>query len=175
VELGDDRTALLAPQAASQSWYPNTFLAPVEQNQPWLDSALAQVKTVFDLCAAAGLGAERIVLAGFSQGACLATEFVAQNPTSYRALFAFTGGLIGPPGADLHHSGSLSGSHVLFSSGDPDPHVPFARVKASARELERMDALVEVLRHPGRPHTILSQEIDAARTLLRAVQHNNPI
>lgn len=162
----DGRVAYLAPQAAQHIWYPYSFLAPVEQNEPWLSSALTKVRNIVETCTVAGIPQSKIVVCGFSQGACLATEFVAHHPAHYGALIAFTGGLIGPSDHDLHHDGSLGGTSALLSSGDPDPHVPWARVEASARELKRMGATVELQRHPGRPHTILGQELEAARVLV---------
>jgi phospholipase/carboxylesterase len=116
------RLAYLAPQAANNTWYPNSFLAPIAQNQPWLDSALRKVEATVEDVAAAGISTERILLGGFSQGACLATEFVASHPRRYAGLIALTGGLIGPPGMDLTHTGSLAGTPAFFGSGDPDPH-----------------------------------------------------
>lgn len=159
--------AYLAPQAAGHTWYPNSFLAPREANEPYLSSALAKVGSVVGELEAAGIARERILIAGFSQGACLATEFVASNPARYAGLIAFTGGLIGPPDMNLHHEGSLRGTPALFLSGDPDPHVPWHRVQASASELERMGAIVTARRYPGRPHTITAEEVDLARTLVR--------
>lgn len=161
--------AYLAPQAAGHTWYPNSFLAPRESNEPYLSSALAKVGSVVGEIEAAGLSRDHIVIAGFSQGACLATEFVASNPARYAGLIAFTGGLIGPPDASLHHEGSLAGTPTLFLSGDPDPHVPWQRVQASAAELERMGAVVTARRYTGRPHTISAEEVDLARTLVREV------
>jgi predicted esterase len=158
--------AYLAPQAAGHTWYPNSFLAPREANEPYLSSALAKVGSVVAELKAAGISRDRIVVAGFSQGACLATEFVASNPVRYAGLIAFTGGLIGSPDANLHHEGSLAGTPVLFLSGDPDPHVPWQRVQASAAELERMGAVVTARRYPGRQHTITAEELDLARTLV---------
>lgn len=169
-ELGYDETAYVAPQAAGHTWYPQSFLAPREENEPWLSSALAKVSAAVSLCTKAGVPVDRIVLAGFSQGACLATEFVASAPAGYGGLIALTGGLIGPPDTDLRHHGSLRGLTALLSSGDPDPHVPWSRVEASARELERMGAAVELRRHPGRPHTILDEEIRTARRLLEILR-----
>ena len=159
----------LAPQAANNIWYPYSFLAPLEQNEPWLSSALSKIASVVDECVDAGIAREEIVVCGFSQGACLATEFVARHPGRYGALIAFTGGLIGPPGSDLRHTGSLDGMPALFSSGDPDPHVPWSRVEESAQELERMGAQVRLLRHPNRPHTITEPEIRAAGQLVESV------
>ncbi|HEX5284373.1 MAG TPA: alpha/beta hydrolase [Bryocella sp.] len=158
--------AYFAPQAAGHTWYPNSFLAPHEANEPWLSSALKKVDSVVAEIEAAGIPRDRIVIAGFSQGACLATEFVASNPARYAGLIAFTGGLIGPPDADLHHEGSVAGTPALFLSGDPDPHVPWQRVQASAAELERMGAVITARRYPGRSHTITPEEVELARTLI---------
>jgi predicted esterase len=167
-EMYDERFAYLAPQAAGHSWYPNSFLAPLEKNEPWLSSALAKVGTIVQQAVTAGVSRDRIFLCGFSQGACLSSEFVARNPTRYGGLIAFTGGLIGPPDADLHHEGDLGGMPALFSSGDPDPHVPWSRVLESAEQFTAMGAEVKTQRYPGRPHTVLPQEIKSARDLIFA-------
>lgn len=168
-ELGFSRAGLLAPQASGHSWYPKSFLATLAQNEPWLSSALRRVDQLIEQCAAAGMLSERVAICGFSQGACLATEFVARHPRRYAGLVAFTGGLIGPPGGDLHHPGSLAGTPVLFSSGDPDPHVPWQRVEESAQMLRLMGGEVELRRYPGRSHTILREEVANARNLLEPV------
>ncbi len=165
-EMYDERIAYLAPQAAGHQWYPYSFLAPIAENEPWLSSALAKVGAVVKLAVDGGVPLERIFICGFSQGACLSTEFIARNPARYGGLAAFTGGLIGPPDADLHHAGNLAEMPALFSSGDPDPHVPWSRVLASAKEFTAMGAQVETQRYPGRPHTVLPQEIEAARELI---------
>lgn len=163
------RISFLAPQAANNTWYPNSFLAPVEQNEPWLSSAIAKVGGLVQRCLSGGVPHDKIVICGFSQGACLATEFVARYPARYGALIAFTGGLVGPSDSELQHEGSLSGTTAMLSSGDPDPHVPWSRVKASALELERMGARVQLLRHPGRPHTITDHELEVARSLIQTL------
>ena len=158
--------ALAAPQAAGNTWYPYSFMAPIAENEPWLSSALAKVAAVVKVAVDGGVPLERIFVCGFSQGACLSSEFIARNPARYGGLVAFTGGLIGPADADLHHAGNLAGMPTLFSSGDPDPHVPWSRVLASAKEFTAMGAEVETQRYPGRPHTVLPQEIKAARELI---------
>ncbi len=150
--------AFAAPQAAGNTWYPYSFLAPRRDNEPWLSSALQRIEALVQELNEAGIARERIVIAGFSQGACLATEFVASHPARYAGLIAFTGGLIGPPGVDLSHPGALQGTPALFMSGDPDPHVPWSRVQESADMLEQMGAQVETRRFPGRPHTISLEE-----------------
>jgi predicted esterase len=159
--------AYLAPQAAGHTWYPNSFLAPREANEPYLSSALAKVGSLVSEIEAAGITRDCILIAGFSQGACLATEFVASKPARYAGLIAFTGGLIGPLDANLQHEGSLDGTPALFLSGDPDPHVPWQRVQASAAELERMGAVVTARRYPDRPHTITAEEVELARVFVR--------
>jgi len=164
--LGNRHTTLIAPESASHSWYPNSFLAPLADNEPWLSSALAKIGSCVNECIAAGLTTENIVFAGFSQGACLATEFVARNPARYGALLAFTGGLIGPIGMDMRHSGDLLKTPILLSSGDPDPHVPWQRVEETGRVLSDMGGVVSKLRHQRRPHTILPSEVETARSIL---------
>jgi phospholipase/carboxylesterase len=167
--LADDRFALLAPQAAGHTWYPNSFLAPRRQNEPYLSSALRKVEETLALATGAGIPAERIAIAGFSQGACLATEFVGRHPQRYAALLAYTGGLIGPLNQPITLTGDLDGTPVLFSSGDPDPHVPWQRVQQSADLFAKIGAQVFAERHPGRPHTILASEVRQGRELLSAV------
>src|SRR5271168_638688 len=159
--------AYLAPQASGNSWYPYSFLAPTTQNEPWLSSALRKVQTTVQIATDAGIAPERIVIGGFSQGACLATEFVATHPQRYAGLLAFTGGLIGAPDADLTHEGNLAETPVFFGSGDPDPHVPWQRVQQSAKVLAEMDATVTLRRYAGRPHTITAEELDFAQQLIR--------
>ncbi len=165
-ELSQGDMTLLAPQAAGHTWYPNSFLAPISQNEPWLTSALTRIEALVQQCIAAGVPSQRIGIVGFSQGACLASEFAARKPRQYAAVVAFTGGLLGPLGSNLHHGGSLQGTKVLLSSGDPDPHVPWSRVEETAEEFRSMGAVVRTTRLQGRPHTILPEEIRTAQELL---------
>lgn len=166
-ELGLPELAALAPQAAGYTWYPNSFLAPIEANQPYLDSALRKLKSVMDDLIKAGVPVERIALLGFSQGACLTTEFVPRNPQPYGAVIALTGGLIGPPGTSRNYPGSLDDVPVFLGTSDPDPHVPFARVQETQAVLERMGASVELRRYPGMPHTINEEELEVSRQMLQ--------
>jgi phospholipase/carboxylesterase len=170
--LGGPHFGYLAPEAANHTWYPYSFLAPIEQIEPYLSSAIGRVESIVQLVMAAGISADRVVVAGFSQGACLATEFVARHPRRYAGLIAFTGGLIGPPDSDLKHAGDLAGMPAFFGSGDPDPHVPWQRVKQSAEVLKGMGADVAVVRYPGMPHTVTPDEIQSARQHAGAVLLN---
>jgi len=166
-ELGMDRLAVMAPQAAGQTWYPNSFLAPLEANQPYLDSALARLDSIVNDLMSRGVPSNGIAILGFSQGACLATEFIARRPRRYGAVMALTGGLIGPPGTPRHYPGSLGGTPVFLGSSDPDPHVPFERVRETQAVLTRMGAQVELRRYPGIGHTIVEDELEACRALLQ--------
>jgi phospholipase/carboxylesterase len=168
-ELFHPAYAYVAPQAANNTWYPYTFLAPMQQNEPWLSSALARVGEVVATIEAAGIPAERIVLGGFSQGACLASEFMARNARRYGGLLAFSGGLIGPPGAPRAYAGSLDGTPVFMGCSDVDAHIPKERVEETAVVLEQMGAQVAMRLYPGMGHTINADEIDHARALLQNV------
>lgn len=169
-----DDVAYLAPQATGHTWYPLSFMASREANEPNLSSALERVNIVVQGIEKAGIQRERIVVAGFSQGACLATEFVASHPGRFGGLIAFTGGLIGPPGSLDHNrrytGHQLNGMPALLSSGDPDPYVPWSRVEESASILSTMGAVVTLRRYPGRPHTITDEELDHARSLIEQVK-----
>lgn len=165
------KVAYLAPQAAGHTWYPQSFLSPREVNEPYLSSALAKVAAVVNSVEQAGFSRDRIVIGGFSQGACLSTEFVVSHPARYGGLIAFTGGLIGPPGSLSHVATTgLEGMPALLLSGDPDPHVPWARVEESAAILRAMGANVVAKRYPGRPHTVSAEEVEIARNLLVTAQ-----
>jgi predicted esterase len=138
------------------------------QNEPFLSSALARVQAALNLAVDAGIAAERIAFCGFSQGACLATEFVGRHPRRYAGLIAFTGGLIGPLDEPIILTGNLEGTPILLSSGDPDPHVPWERVQQSANLLKGIGGVVTTRRYAGRPHTVLPEEIREGRKLLSA-------
>jgi phospholipase/carboxylesterase len=160
--------AYLAPQAAGNSWYPYSFLAPREENEPWLSSALSLVGHTVREAINAGIAAEKIVLCGFSQGACLSSEFVAREPRRYGGLIAFTGGLIGAS-LDERYAGELGGMPAFLGSGDPDPHVPWARVEKTGEVLRGMGAAVTMRRYPGRQHTISGEEVDFGKRLVDEV------
>lgn len=165
-EFDHPELAYFAPEAAEHSWYPYSFLAPIQQNEPWLISALNKLgKTVEDILRA-GIAREKIVITGFSQGACLASEFVARNAGRYGGLISFSGGLIGPPGTEFRYNGKLRGTPAFFGGGDADTHVPWERVEESASVLSTLGAEVLLRRYPGMPHTINREEIEEARRLI---------
>ena len=157
---------LLAPQATSNTWYPSSFMAKPEQNEPWLSSALDLLKNVVDEVMDQGISAENIYFLGFSQGACLTLEFVTRHAKKYGGVAAFTGGLIGDKINIENYSGDFSGTPIFIGTGNPDPHVPVSRVHETVRILEDRNASVSVEIYNGRPHTITQEEIDKANTLI---------
>lgn len=165
-ELAVANVAAIAPQAAGGTWYPHSFLAPLEANQPYLDSALRRIGSIVDDLVARGVPHERIAFFGFSQGACLTSECIARHPRRYGGVMILTGGVIGPPGTKRVATGSLEGTPVFIGTSDPDAHVPTERVDETQRLFEAMGARVEVRRYPGMPHTINENELEACRSLL---------
>lgn len=164
--LGRSDLAVIAPRAAGHTWYPQSFLAPVAANEPGRSSGLSVLESIVTDLAASGVPSEKVILAGFSQGACLTLEYVARHPRRYAAVAGLTGGLIGPPGSLGGYEGSLAGTPVFLGSGDPDPHVPWPRVEETAEMLRRLGAEVETKRYPGRPHTISQDELARLDALL---------
>jgi phospholipase/carboxylesterase len=150
--------AYLAPQANRNTWYPNPFTAPVESNEPGRTSGLQAVADAVDEANAAGIPTERVALVGFSQGACLGSEFVARNPRRYGGLAALSGGLIGETIHPEDYEGDLEGTPVFFGCSDVDPHIPEERVHASADVFERLGADVTKRLYPGMGHTINEDE-----------------
>jgi len=169
VELDHPEFAFLAPQAAGNTWYPYSFLAPIEQNEPFLGSALGLLGAVIERVMREGISPDRLMLLGFSQGACLTLEFAARNPRRYAGVVALTGGLIGPDGTPRGYAGTLNGTPVFIGTSDPDMHVPVARVKESARVLERMGAHVTTRVYPDMGHTVNADEIEHVRDMMEHV------
>ena len=155
-------TRIAAPQATNNSWYPYSFLSPVVQNQPSLDSALELIGEIVAELSKGGIIEEKIFFAGFSQGACLTLEYCSRNAKKYGGIIAFTGGLIGEQLNQKNYTGDFANTPVLITTGNPDPHVPVHRVKESATIMQALNANVTVKIYDGRPHTILQEEIELA-------------
>jgi len=159
----------LAPQAAAHSWYPNRFLAPLPSNEPWLSSALAALGDLVQRVLEAGIARDRLLLAGFSQGACLALEFVVRNPARYGGVAGLSGGLIGPPGTTWPRDGALDRTPVFLGCSDIDDHIPAARVLESADVLRANGAEVTDVLYPGMGHTVNRDELEHLQRLIDRV------
>jgi len=171
-EFAQTEIAYIAPTAASNSWYPNSFLVPFARNEPWLSSALAAVASLLTQVAAAGIPAERTVLLGFSQGACLTLESVARHAHRYGAAIALSGALIGPEDAPRDYTGSLDGTPVFLGCSDKDFHIPKQRVEDSAAILQRLGGEVDARIYPNMGHTVNRDEIKAVKSILSTLLAN---
>lgn len=156
----DNAVAYLAPQAVGNTWYPYSFLEPQSRNEPHLNSALDAVdRTVSE--AVTAVGAEQVIIVGFSQGACLASEFAARDARRYGALVAFSGGLIGDRIVSDRYGGSFDGMPVYLGCSDIDPHIPVERVYETEDVLDDLDAAVETEIFEGMGHTVNETELAA--------------
>jgi predicted esterase len=158
--------AYLAPQAMGYTWYPYSFLAPLEQNEPHLSSALRVVGSLVTGLCRQGVPPERIVIMGFSQGACLSLESAVRHPRKYAGVVALSGALIGPAGTPRNYQGSFGGMPIFVGCSDIDAHIPLERVEESADVFSRMGADVDKRIYLGMGHTINADELTAVNALL---------
>ncbi len=163
--------AIYAPQAAGNAWYPNRFLEPLSSNEPWLSSALAFLERALADITGAGIPPERVILLGFSQGACLALEFAARHARRYGGLAGLSGALIGPDDMPRAYSGSLDGTPVFLGCSDIDPHVPKERIHQTADVLRGLGGEVTERLYPGMAHTVNQDEINFVRRMALALAY----
>jgi phospholipase/carboxylesterase len=165
-ELGRPDLAYLAPQAEGYSWYPYSFMAPLERNEPGLSNGLALIGHLVARLGGEGIPPERTVLLGFSQGACLSLEFAARNARRFGGVAGLSGGLIGPPETPRDYAGSFAGTPVFLGCSDRDPHIPLQRVKETTQVLTRMGATVTERIYPAMGHTVNEDELERVRELV---------
>lgn len=158
--------AFLAPQAAGGTWYPNSFMAPIESNEPGITSGLAAIRGAISLVEGAGIPLQRTMLLGFSQGACLSIEFAARNAARYGGLACLSGGLIGPEGTPRDYAGTFDGTPAFLGCSDVDAHIPAGRVLESADILTRMGASVTLRLYPSMGHLVNEEEIAEVRAMM---------
>ncbi|WP_241191421.1 alpha/beta hydrolase [Deinococcus psychrotolerans] len=172
-QFGVPTLAYLAPQAQGHTWYPQSFLAPLERNEPGLSSGLQAIDDVVNTLGGQGIAPANIVIGGFSQGACLALEYVARHARRYGGVFAFSGGLIGPDGTPRDAIGHLDGTPVFIGCSDVDGHIPLRRVEESAGVLAEHGATVDKRIYPRMGHTINEDELEAVRQMLQTLLANS--
>ena len=172
-ELYHPDIVYLAPQATGYTWYPYSFLVPIEQNEPGISSGIAVIESLVNEISAAGIPYERILIGGFSQGACLATEYTARHARRYGGLLGFSGGLIGPEGTPRDYAGSLDGTPVFLGCSNMDPHIPKARVELTTEVLGKLGGEVTVRLYPGMGHTINQDEIDHGLAMVQGLFESN--
>ena len=166
-QLNQPGFAYLAPQAEGNTWYPNRFLVPMEENEPWLSSALALVDNSLAQILHARIPAERILLLGFSQGACLALEFTARHAQRYGGIAGLSGALIGPDDTPRDYPGSLAGTPVFLGCSDVDFHVPKERVDQTADVFRKLGGVVTKRLYPNMDHSVNQDEIDFVRGMMQ--------
>lgn len=161
--------SFLAPSAAGGTWYPLSFMAETSRNEPGLSSGLAVILELVRSIEARGVPRRRIILLGFSQGACLSGEFAVRNPSRFGGVVALSGGLIGPPGTVWNHPGSFEGTPVFLGCSDVDSHIPKGRVDESAAVFSAMGATVTERIYPGMGHQVNEDELEVVREMMEAV------
>ena len=159
----------LAPQAANSTWYPYSFLSPIPQNEPGITSGLQVITDLLRMIEEAGIPKNKIILAGFSQGACLSSEYLARNPDRYGGLLAFSGGVIGPLDMARNDSGDLKQTTIFLGCSDIDAHIPLRRVEETADIFHNLNGRVNKQIYPNMPHTINQDEIDQALKIVQSI------
>ncbi len=166
-EFNVDGIAYLAPQANMNTWYPYSFLAPIEINEPGITSGLELIDSIVNDLLSKGFSMDKIFLLGFSQGACLSLEYAARNPANFGGVFGLSGGLIGPTGTPRNYKGSFNGSVVFLGCSDVDPHIPIERVDETEKVFLEMNANVTKRIYKGMDHTINQDEINFIKSILK--------
>jgi phospholipase/carboxylesterase len=167
-ELMHTGFAYLAPQAAGSAWYPHPFTAPLADNEPYLSSAL-EVLTLLLASVEKAIPADRVILIGFSQGACLTLEFAARHARRYGGVAGLSGGLIGPDGTPRDYPGDFERTPVFLGCSDVDPHIRKERVLEAAEVFGRLGADVTIKLYPQMAHTVNPDEIEAVRRIVAGV------
>jgi phospholipase/carboxylesterase len=168
-DLRQSGFAYLAPQAAGNAWYPNSFLAPIDSNEPALTSALFTIENILTQLSEAAIPIERTIILGFSQGACLSLEFVARNARRYGGVVGLSGGLIGPDGTPRDYVGSLAGTPIFLGCSEKDPYVPKERVEFTAAIMHKLGGDVTAKLYPNLAHTVSPDEIRIVRAMMIAL------
>jgi len=166
-EIDAADTAYIAPQAKNNSWYPYSFLSPIEQNEPGLSSGLAVIDSTIKMLLKKGFSSEQIYLLGFSQGACLSLEYAARNPNKFGGVIGLSGGVIGETINQHDYSGNLEGTEIFLGCSNVDPHIPLQRVNETEEVFRNLGAKVTKRIYEGMAHTVNQDEIDFVNTLMK--------
>jgi len=164
--LNINNAMFVAPQATNNTWYPFSFMAPQQENEPWLSSALELIGKIEKDLLKKGFTSEQIYLLGFSQGACLASEYAARNAKKYGGIFALTGGLIGDNIDPANYNGDFEGTPVFLANSDQDPHIPVERSQETEQVYRKMNADVTLKIYPDMPHTVIQEEIEIIESMV---------
>jgi len=165
-ELAVDDVLYVAPQASDNTWYPFSFLSPIDRNEPGISSGMNVISELIDGLSTDGIPSNRVVLLGFSQGACLSLEYAARHAKRFAGVVGLSGGLIGPPGTPRNYAGSLDDTPVFLGCSDVDPHIPVGRVRETAEVFRGLAAKVDERIYRGMGHAVNADEIHAVNAIL---------
>jgi len=163
-EFNSPELHYVAPQASGHQWYPYSFLAPTERNEPGLSSGLQVIFDIIKGLENAGIPKEKIILLGFSQGGCLASEYVARHPAKYGS-----GGLIGDRVSAGNYSGNLENTPAFLGCSNIDPHIPKERVDETEKILAGLGANVTKTIYKGMGHSVNEDEINEVIKIIHSV------
>jgi phospholipase/carboxylesterase len=169
-EFNEPDIHYVAPRASQSTWYPYSFLMPTNQNQPGLNSGLQAIHNLIEDLLVKGINREKIIIGGFSQGACLASEFAARHPARYGGIVALSGGLIGDSVDIGHYEGDMDGTPVFLGCSDVDPHIPVERVHETEAVFQKLGADVTKKIYPGMPHIVIEDEVRQVKKLIQTVK-----
>ena len=162
--------AALAPAAPGGAWYPFSFMAEREKNEPGISDGLALIGSLVADLIANGFPTQKIMLLGFSQGACLTSEFAIRNPRRYGGVMVLSGGVIGAPGTTWDDvTGSLDSTPVFLGCSDIDSHIPASRVLESEQVFKKLSASVTRRLYPGMGHLVNKDEIEHVQVVMDQV------
>ncbi len=156
-----------AIQAKGHTWYPRSFMAPKKMNQPGIKSGLQAIHNQISELNEAGIPTKKIMLLGFSQGACLTTEFAARHPQRYGGIIGLSGGLIGDKIDPQNYKGSMEQTPVFLGCSDRDPHIPQERVDLTEEIFQQIGANVTKKIYVGMGHTVNQNEIQHVQDLIK--------
>lgn len=168
-EFNNEDWAYLAPQAIENTWYPFSFLAPIDQNEPGITTGIQNIKDLVKDLVKRKVDKKKIIILGFSQGGCLVLEFAARNAARYGGIIGLSSGLIGPENTSRTYRGSMEGTPVFLGCSNDDPHVPIWRIKETNEVFKTMEAQVTLKVYPGMPHAIIEDEIEIVKSLMKDV------
>jgi phospholipase/carboxylesterase len=164
-EFFENEFLYAAPNAPQNSWYPYSFLAPIEENEPFLTNSMASIGELLVEFGGKGIPAENVILLGFSQGACLALEYALRNPQKYGGIAALSGAVISPD-TGRYEYGSFKRTHVFLGCSENDPHIPIEKVIFTAEVFLKMNADVEKRIYEGAYHGVIPAEIDEIKKII---------
>lgn len=173
--LALDNVRYLFPRADDKAWYPDKFMAPIANNEPYLSGAIARYEAIVSELIASGTPSERIVLGGFSQGACLSAEYLARHPRRYAAAALWTGGLIGPRGTVWPLRSVLRGMPAFITTAENDAWVPAERVRETYDWMAQSGAEPSLKIYQEREHGVLDEEVDAVRAMIARVRLDHAV